>query len=224
MTTENKQLILTARTTGIWYLLLAISGVIGFMVLHPQIFISDNPELTLANLTNHEGLARSRLIAEFFIVLSQSLTAIWFYKLFKDIDEWSAWSIGILGTVNAIVIVISAISIASAISASNSSMVLANQIMMIELLSYLGANAWGIGSIFFGLWLIPMGYVITISKRMPVWLGRILIIGGFGYLLSAILNYIGLDYSYASLLTVPATIGEFWLIGYLLIFGIRREH
>ena len=55
---------------------------------------------------------------------------------------------------------------------------------------------------------------------MPVWLGRILMIGGIGYLLSAFIKYIRLDNPLLELLVIPATVGEFWMIGYLLIYEI----
>jgi hypothetical protein len=56
---------------------------------------------------------------------------------------------------------------------------------------------------------------------MPVWLGRIIVIGGIGYLISTFIQYARIDFSFNRFLTLPATIGEFWMIGYLLIFGIR---
>ena len=45
--TEQKRLIKTARITGLWYLMMAITGILGFMVFHSQIFVSGNPEQTL---------------------------------------------------------------------------------------------------------------------------------------------------------------------------------
>jgi len=84
-------------------------------------------------------------------------------------------------------------------------------------------NAWGVGSLFFGLWLLPMGYIIVSSNRMPRWLGITLISGGIGYLLSAFLKYAGVSSPVVGTLVIPATVGEFWMIGYLLIFGIRNS-
>ena len=84
------------------------------------------------------------------------------------------------------------------------------------------ANAWGIGGLFFGLWLFPMGYIVIKSKRMPIWLGRVIFLGGIGYLISTIISYMGIDFPYNRILILPATVGEFWMIGYLLIFGIRQ--
>ncbi len=224
MTNKQSQLVGTARVAGIWYLLMAISGLLGFMIFHTQIFDPESPQKTLTNLIDQESLARTRLLFEFGIIVSQALTAVWFYKLFKNINEWAAWTLAIWGMVNAVVIMISAISMGSAIEIANhSSQSIENKTIIIELLSRLIKDAWGVGSLFFGLWLIPMGYIVTSSKRMPVWLGRTLIIGGAGYLLNVVLNYTGVGSSWREFLVIPATIGEFWMIGYLLIFGIRPE-
>jgi Domain of unknown function (DUF4386) len=212
----------TARLTGIWYLILAISGMLGFLIYQPQIFITNNPEQTLKNLINLETTARIRLILEFVIIISQALSAVWFYKLFKPINEWGAFTLAIWGTMNAAIILISAISMASAIDiASSSTLSLQEKIGFIQLLSLFIANAWGVGSLFFGLWLIPMGYIIVASKRMPIWLGRTLILGGIGYIFSAIFEYLGMKHPIFDLLVIPASIGEFWIIGYLLIYGLR---
>lgn len=75
---DHKGQIAAARLTGIWYLLLAISGVLGFLVFHPQIFVSDNPEKTLTNLLELESTSRIRLMLEVVIIASQALTAVWF--------------------------------------------------------------------------------------------------------------------------------------------------
>lgn len=219
---EQRQLITTARITGVWYLTLAISGALGFMIFHPQIFVSNDPEKTLTNLTNLQSISRIRLLFELLIIVSQALTAVWFYKLFREIKAWAAWAVGIWGMMNSAAIMISAISMSSAIEiAKSSTQTYQEKIVLIQLLGNLITNAWGVGSLFFGLWLIPMGYIIVNSKRMPVWLGRILMIGGIGYLISTFIKYIGIDNPLLELLVVPATIGEFWMIGYLLIYGIR---
>ena len=118
---------------------------------------------------------------------------------------------------------ISALCIAAAINIAASAHALESKIALIDLLSKLISNSWNAGGLFFGLWLLPLGYLITSSKRMPVWLGRVLLLGGIGYLLSTFLNYAGIKGSWVGMLSLPATIGEFWMIGYLLIFGIRPE-
>jgi hypothetical protein len=216
-------MIKTARITGVWYLILAITGLLGIAVFHSQVFVAD-PQETLLNLEQLTSTARIRLILEFAIVVSQAFTAVWFYKLFKPIDQTSAWTLGLWGTVNAIAIMFSAICMAAAIGiATSPAQVVDEHSLSIQILQNLIKHAWGVGSLFFGLWLFPMGYIIVRSKRMPLWLGRVLIIGGAGYLLSTVIHYSGIEFSYTNYLTIPATIGEFWIIGYMLIFGIRDE-
>lgn len=79
------------------------------------------------------------------------------------------------------------------------------------------------GEIFFGLWLIPMGWLVLRSGWLPRLLGRILIVGGVGYVLSAFATYSFPDAGViASLLSLPATIGELWIVGYLIIWGLRQ--
>ena len=219
---EQKQLIKTARLAGLWYLLLAISGVLGFMIFHPQIFVNEDPQKTVNNLINLGTISRLRLLFELVIIVSQALAAVWFYKLFYDINKWAAATLGIWGTVNAVVIMVSAISMGAAIAMANSSFpTLQEKAIEIQLLMQLITNAWSIGGLFFGLWLIPMGYIVISSQRMPIWLGRILIIGGIGYLLQTFINSMGVKHSFIDFLAMPATVGEFWMIGYLLIYGIR---
>ncbi|MGE0590507.1 MAG: DUF4386 domain-containing protein [Cyclobacteriaceae bacterium] len=221
---QQKHLVSTARLTGIWYLMLAITGIIGFLVLHSRIYVTNDPSQTLTNLTEQETIARLRLLFEFLIVISQALAAVWFYKLFKDIEHTSAWALAIWGTMNSVAIMISAMAMGGALDVAHSStLAVSEKTTMIYIFSQFIKHGWGVGSIFFGLWLIPMGYIVVVSQRMPVWLGRVLIIGGIGYVLSAFIGYMGVQATWREFLTIPATIGEFWMIGYLLIFGIRSS-
>ena len=219
----QSQLKAVARTAGFWYLMLAISGILGFLVFHSKVFDAD-PQQTLTNLTEKETTARIRLLLEIAIVVSQALTAVWFFRLFRNINDWAALATGIWGTVNAVVIMISAISMRAAIELAASSYEPGDKVATIDLLNRLISSSWAIGGLFFGLWLIPLGYVVSGSKRMPVWLGRTLMIGGVGYILSTVIHSAGFSGSWVNGLTIPATIGEFWMIGYLLIFGIRPEN
>lgn len=223
MNEQQKELVSTARKAGVWYLALAISGVVGFLVLHPQIYVSGNLPQTVTNLVEQETIARLRLLMEFAIVISQAVAAVYFFKLFNNINPAASWALAAWGTMNAGVIMISAIAMGGAISVANTTLLMSDKLIMIQIFDQVIKNAWGVGSLFFGLWLIPMGYIIVSSQRMPVWLGRTLILGGAGYIASAFLSYAGFRFSWIDMLTIPATIGEFWIIGYLLVFGIRPK-
>lgn len=95
MSIEQRQLIKTARLTGVWYLILAISGIVGFMVLHSRVFDIGESQKTLNNLIELSSIARLSLAFELIIIVSQALAAVWFYKLFGGINKWVANTLGI---------------------------------------------------------------------------------------------------------------------------------
>lgn len=215
----------TARVTGLWYLALGITGMLGFLVVRPQIFAEGDAAATLANLVDKESVARLGLVAEMGVVVAQTLAAVWFYKLFRGINHVAAWALAIFGVMNAVAIMASTafLATASAVAGDPGLAVGGDAAGTVQLMYELSANSWGVGAMFFGLWLIPMGYVVVTSGRMPKWLGRILIVGGAGYILSAFVGY-GIADAGSWLvegLTYLATVGEFWMIGYLLFVGIR---
>lgn len=215
----------TARITGIWYLALALAGLFGFLVIRPEIFVAGDPAATLSNLSDQGTLARMGLVLELALVLTQAVAAVWFYKLFRTINQTAAWALAAFGIVNAVAILVSSVFMATALSVAGDAGLApgGDPAATVQLMYELSANAWGVGALFFGLWLIPMGHIASSSGRMPKWLGWILIIGGCGYVLSALIGY-GVASAPEWLvegLTFPATVGELWMIGYLLIVGIR---
>lgn len=153
----------TARTTGLLYLALAITGMLGYLLVRTNLLVPDDPAATMANLLDRE-LAITPLAA----------------------------------------------------SAADA----AGQVQRLYLIS---ENLWGVGAIFFGLWLVPMGCCALRSGWMPRPLGWVLIAGGVGYVLSAGVSFLAPDLGgLAMALTMPASIGEFWMVGYLLWRGLRR--
>ncbi|WP_260710623.1 DUF4386 domain-containing protein [Dactylosporangium aurantiacum] len=94
---------------------------------------------------------------------------------------------------------------------------------LVQLLYVVSGGLWSAGGIFFGLWLIPMGWCVLRSGWMPRALGWILVGGGVGYVLDTFVGYLAPGLAAAAdVLVVPATAGELWMIGHLLVRGVRR--
>jgi hypothetical protein len=218
-------LVRTARETGLAYLGLAVTGLLGFMLVRSQLFVADDPQATLANLTEHEGLARLGIVMELGVVLTQALVAVWFYRLFHGVSSVAAGSIAAFGLVNATAILGSAALLAGALDVSTdaSLTVAGSTATTAQLLYVVSGHLWTTGGIFFGLWLVPMGWLARRSGWMPSLLGWFLMVGGVGYVVSAFLGYLLPDAEAAAyVITIPASIGEFWMVGYLLARGVRR--
>lgn len=215
----------TARAAALWYLALAITGMLGFLVVRPQIYLADDAAGTLDNLVTKSGLAQLGVGLELLVVVAQALCAVWFFKLFADVNRVVAVSIMAFGLMNSVAIMASATFMASALAVAGDPALAPGEDAAgyVGILATLSENAWGTGAIFFGLWLIPMGWIAVTSRRLPAALGWFLLVGGAGYLLSALIGVTGVSSTsdQADLLTFPASVGEFWMIGYLLVKGIR---
>ncbi|TCB94472.1 DUF4386 domain-containing protein [Micromonospora zingiberis] len=215
-------LIRTARTTGLFYLSLAAAGALGFLTIRPRLFAAGDPEATLANLIQHESLARAAIALELLVVLTQTGTAVWFYRLFRSVDRTAAGCIAAFGMVNAIAILGSSALLATASEVA--AQPLGNAADTVALLYLISGNLWTVGGLFFGLWLVPMGWCVLRSGWLPRALGWILVVGGAGYVLNTFVAYLAPGAGIvADLLVVPATVGEFWILGYLIVLGVRKS-
>ena len=215
----------TARWTGVFYLGLAVAGFVGFLFVRSEIFVTDDAGATLANLVDRSSLARLGIAADLTVVLTQALAAVWFFKLFRDSDRVAAGSIAAFGLVNAAAILAAtAFSATALVVAGDASLAPGgDQAATAQVLYRLSEALWDVGGLFFGLWLIPMGYVALKSKLMPGALGWVLMVGGTGYVINTYVAAVAPDAPsfIEEALVGLATIGEFWMIGYLLVVGVR---
>lgn len=212
-----------ARLAGLAYLGLGLTGMLGFLLVRAQLFAPSDPGLTLQRLVEHETLARWGIALEIGVVLTQVLAALWFFRLFRPVDSFLAGALALFAAFNAVAVLSSAAFLASALQVALDP-VGPSEGGNSQLLYLLSENMWGVGSLFFGLWLLPMGQLVLRSGWAPRALGWILVAGGIGYVLSAFLGYLLPEVAVLQpVLVVPATIGEFWMIGWLLLTGWRRR-
>jgi uncharacterized protein DUF4386 len=82
-----------------------------------------------------------------------------------------------------------------------------------------------IAQIFFGLWLLPLGYLAYKSAMFPRALGGMLVVGGACYLVDMLAAFLVPDVSKAihGYVTIPSVIAEIWMVGYLLVIGVKTK-
>jgi hypothetical protein len=218
-------LVRTARATGAWYLGIAVTGLLGFLVLRPRVFDAADPGATLGLLAGSPGLARLAVTLELGAVLTQAVAAVFFYRLLRPASPAAAFAVAAFGVANAVIIGVSAIAMGVAVGVADGDVSLAglDPAGAVALLQALSGSAWRVGAVFFGLWLIPMGWVAVRHGLFPRALGWFLVIGGGGYVLSLVVDvvFVQAPSGLVDALTVPATVGEFWMMGYLLVKGVR---
>lgn len=205
---KNKYTFLTdTRITGLLYLGLALTGMFAFLFARSNIYVDGNAVATNAHLLEKETLARVGIAVELMLVAFQALTAIWFYKLFRNVNSFGAGMLTALGLVNATAILVSSAMWLSALNAA----IAGESAATVFNLFNLHESIWLVSGIFFGLWLLPMGYLAA-KTRMPRVLAGFLVAGGIGYILSTLLVILFPEQkSLSGIFALPATIGEFWM-------------
>jgi hypothetical protein len=216
----------TARTTGLLYLSLAVVAVPGFLIIRPMLFDPDSAAATLSHLVENEMIARLGIGLELALIAVQALVGLWFYRLFRRVDSFAAGSLAAFGLINAVAFLGSAACLGGALSValtSPSSSGSAEAAAGAQLLYVLAGSFWDVGALFFGLWLLPMG-LLALRSGMPRALGWILLAGGIGYTLNAFVAFLlPAAESVTALVLIPATVGELWMIGWLLWHSFRAR-
>jgi hypothetical protein len=82
-----------------------------------------------------------------------------------------------------------------------------------------------IAQIFFGLWLIPLGYLAYRSGMFPKALGLMLNVAGVCYLADTLVLFLVPDFGKQvnAFLVIPPMIGEVSMAAYLLVKGVRSS-
>lgn len=219
----NAHLIRTARLTGLAYLGLAVFGMLGHLGVRQRLYVPDDATATAANLVDHQTLAHVGTVADLTVVVCQALAAIGFLALYRRTHAVAAAAVAAFGLVNAVLILVATVCTTAALHVALAEPgTYAQPEQTVLLLHDLAERAWGLGGLFFGLWLVPMGLLVLRSGRQPRPLGWVLVAGGVGYVVSTYVTAVAPDRTLvATALTALATVGEVWMVGYLVWRGVR---
>ncbi|HEY3409458.1 MAG TPA: DUF4386 domain-containing protein [Propionicimonas sp.] len=209
-----------ARTTGLLYLAVAITSAVGHLMLGGRLFAGDDPATWLDRISRQAPTARAAAALTLGIALSQALVSIAFLRLYRPVDGYAAGTLAAFGLVNAVTMLASAALLGAAVDTATSTA--GATAASVQLLHMLDANVWDVAGLFFGLWLVPMGWLVLRSGSGPRALGWLLITGGGLYVIGAFVTTATPGATaLTTVLALPATAGELWIITHLLVRGAR---
>jgi hypothetical protein len=214
-----------ARIAGLLYLILSALSAFGLVYVLSVLIAPRDAATTVSNILANEWLFRLGIVSNLLAFTVNIFVVVFLYKLLKLVNEGVAslmvililmgLAIGMLNELNQVAVLLFS-------SADYLTAFTADQLQALVLLSLdLYEHGFLISHIFFGLWLFPMGYLIFKSGFLPRFLGVLLIIAGFGYLVDFILFFLFPD--------VGVTVSEFTFVGevllllWLLIRGVNVE-
>jgi hypothetical protein len=217
-----------ARIAGVLYLLNGIASGFAFAYVIAKVYVAGNAATTAANVVANAGLVRFGAVADLFQATEWVFLAMTLYLLLKHVHQSAAKAMVVLVAVGAAIVCLNDVfqlesvrvatdgSYVSALGAAGSSALV---LLLLEIHHY----GFLIAQIFFGLWLVPLGYLAYRSSMFPKALGVALIIGGAGYLVGTLAVFLVPDYGEKInvFVTIPSAIAEISMLLYLLVVGVK---
>ncbi|HET9823725.1 MAG TPA: DUF4386 domain-containing protein [Chitinophagaceae bacterium] len=217
----------TARTAGLLYLLFALTAIYGFMYVSPKISLSGGPVATANNVLNHEFLFRTSIASDLITNVLFVIVVLILYRLFRQVNEFLAkLMVGLVMVAIPVVLLGGGLKVI-ALSIFNGDMLNSfsaqQKFELATTFIRLANYSSRIITIFWGLWLVPLGLLVFRSVFIPRVLGLLLIVNGLGYIIKSLTFILMPQYqATVSRFTFPTYfIGEIPFILWLLIVGVR---
>lgn len=218
-----------ARSAGLIYLVVVITGMFSLAYVPKQLFVYTNPELTFKNILNNESLFRLGIAGSVICYIAFIFLPVVLHQLLKPVNELYSKVMAVLAIASVPISFINLhnkYAILSLVSSSKQKPAQAMEVLYEQTMMYLNQydNGIFIATVFWGLWLLPFGYLVYKSGFLPRILGVLLMLGCIGYVINFFGNTLSGNYSsygipqYLRLLPAIAELSTcFWL----LITGVK---
>lgn len=217
-----------ARIAGFLYLIVGVFGGFAVGYVTPMLYVPGDAAATADNVVANAGLVRIAVLADLlqatvFVFLGMTL-----YLLLRHVHKNAATAMVIIVAIAATIMCLdkvfqfAALQVAGDVSYADTFGVAGSNALVLLLLD-MHHHGYLIAQIFFGLWLVPLGYLAYKSGMFPKALGIVLIVAGASYLVDLLVAFMapGLSKQIHGFLAIPPTIAEVWMLGYLLWKGVK---
>ncbi len=218
-----------ARIAGVFYVLLCASAWFALYV-HDRTIKSGNAKTTADNIRKSSTLFRYGVMSDLMHATFFLFTAMTLYVLLKHINQLVAAA---MVTIVAISVAIQSLNMLNQYTA----MVIATSKgytqsfgkegadSMTLLFSDMQAHGFFIAQIFFGLWLLPLGYLVLKSGYFPKIFGYLLMLGCVTLLVELFAHFLapGFADDIKPVLYPIGAIGEIPFFLWLLVKGVRTR-
>lgn len=217
-----------ARIAGVLYLIVAILGGFAHLYARAKVDVPGDAASTAANVVANSALFRFGFVADLVQATLFLFVGFALYLLLKHVNTNVARAMVILVALSVATICLNMIHhFAALLVATDGSYAAAlgpdGSDALVMLLVDMHRHGYLIAQIFFGLWLLPLGYLVYKSSMFPRVLGVLLMIACFGYLVDMLAFFLVPEVAdtISPLVVLPAAVAEFWMVGFLLIKGVK---
>lgn len=219
----------SGRLAGALYLVLVLTGIFTLAYVPTQIPVYGDPAVALDNIRGSAPLYRMGIAAFLVMQVSFLLLPLALFPLLRPAGPAAATMMVAFVAVSVPVALVSLSGRLEALSLATDAQHAARlqpERLHAALQAALAGYQHGllITRLFWGLWLLPLGYLILRSGLLPGVLGGLLILGGFGYIVDVFGELLVPGYAdgmLARFATRPASLGEIGTCLWLLVAGVR---
>lgn len=219
-----------ARVAGVMYLIALALAISSRFLISSNLIVPGDAVITTNNIMASEGLFRSSIVIWLVMQMVYLVKPLILYKIFKPVNKNHAVLMVILILVAipiAFINELNKFAVLLLLKGGDYLTIIGADQLNSQVMFFLDLHEHGIyiANIFWGLWLLPLGYLVYKSDFLPRILGVLLIIGGFGYLIDSLTFFLFPSYKAIVTLIVlgPNFISEFALYIWLLIKGVNIE-
>ena len=216
----------TARIIGFLYFLQIPFGVFGTIYIPKVLVVLGDATATANNISANEFLFRLSIVTAILNALLLVATAIFFYKLLKPVHKNYARLIVLFTVIVAPISMLNELNNVAVLLLLKSpeylTLFTAGQLQTLMSV-FLNLHQYGIQivGIFWGLWLLPMGYLVYKSNYIPKIIGVFLMITCLGYLIDFVTFF--LFPNFGVVMSEYTWLGEVMMVFWLLIKGVNVE-
>jgi hypothetical protein len=219
-----------ARTAGLFYLMVVVFGVFAHLFVRASIHVPGDASATAANIASNATLFRFGFVADLAMATSFLFVAFALFLLLKHVNAGVARAMVIFVALSVAIICLNTLNhVAALVVIGNGAYATAfgsggTDALALLLLDIHG-QGYKIAQLFFGLWLLPLGYLVYRSGMFPRALGVALMVACFGHLTEMLTAFLapGFADTVSMIVGVPVIVAEFWMVGYLLVIGVRSR-
>ena len=215
-TPSQGQLRRDGRVAGALYLVVVLSGMFCLAWVPGQLGDS------AATAAAHAGIYRAGIAAFLLMQVAFLLLPLALYQVFADVDRRAAVAMVALAVASvplglfALSHRMEAIPLLQAVGGAREAIESAYAASQQR-----AGTGLRLASLFWGLWLLPFGWLVLRSGRLPRLLGVSLLLGGIGYVVQVFGGLVPsvADAGWLRYVRMPAAIGEIGSCLWLLLFG-----
>lgn len=206
---------------------MALIGPVGIMMMPSQIIAPGDAAATAANVATHDLLVRLGIISSVLCQIFYVLLALALRRLFAGVHDTYATLMMALVLVGAPIAIVNELFAVAALELGTGAYAAAlsasQRDALVLALFNVRQTGVAIAGVFWGLWLFPFGVLVIRSGFIPRILGALLIAGGGAYLIDSAVALLAPQHRSAvsGILMLPLALGEFGMIFWLLIKGVR---